>query len=280
MTLAGPNRRSAAVPMSVRILIVEDYEPFRRFVCSALGKRAELQVIGEVSDGPAAVEKAKELKPDLILLDIRLPTLDGIEVARRIHELVPESKIIFLSMEYPIDVVQKALSLGALGYVEKLSSAAEILAAVEAVCQGNPYVSLSHLPVRGDLSWAAPPSVPARSSRLAVSSIALVDLATEILSAIARLRQLNLVHRDTYHLTLKEPEDIKRLSLGSLQAFRPIRQAAADKAVIASCLRFSNSSRTRKQSFNLSFLSTISAFIESAASPYASLSFSKVSADI
>ena len=132
--------------MSVRILIVEDYEPFRRFVCSALGKRAELQVIGEVSDGPEAVEKAKELKPDLILLNIRLPTLDGIEVARRIHELVPESKIIFLSMEYSIDVVQKALSLGALGYVEKLSFAAEILAAVEAVCQGNPYVSLSCLP--------------------------------------------------------------------------------------------------------------------------------------
>ena len=134
--------------MSVRILIVEDYEPFRRFVCSALGKRAELQVIGEVSDGPEGVEKAKELKPDLILLDIRLPTLDGIEVARRIDELVPESKIVFLSMEYSIDVVQKALSLGALGYVEKLSSAAEIHAAVEAVCQGNPYVSLSCLPRR------------------------------------------------------------------------------------------------------------------------------------
>jgi DNA-binding NarL/FixJ family response regulator len=135
--------------MSVRILIVEDYEPFRRFVCSALGKRAELQIIGEVSDGPEAVEKAEELKPDLVLLDIGLPTLDGIEVARRIHELVPESKIVFLSMEHSLDVVQKALSLGGLGYIEKLSSAAEILAAVEAVCQGNRYVSLSHLPRQG-----------------------------------------------------------------------------------------------------------------------------------
>ena len=135
--------------MSVRILIVEDYEPFRRFVCSALGKRAELQIIGEVSDGPEAVEKAEELKPDLVLLDIGLPTLDGIEVARRIHELVPESKIVFLSMEHSLDVVQKALSLGGLGYIEKLSSAAEILAAVEAVCQGNRYVSLSHLPSQG-----------------------------------------------------------------------------------------------------------------------------------
>jgi len=132
--------------MSVRILIVEDYEPYRRFICSTLRKKAELQIIGEVSDGPEAVEKAEELKPDLVLLDIGLPSLDGIEVARRIHELVPDSKIVFLSMEHSLDVVQKAFELGALGYIEKLSSAANILAAVEAVCQGKRYVSLSHLP--------------------------------------------------------------------------------------------------------------------------------------
>jgi DNA-binding NarL/FixJ family response regulator len=131
--------------MSVRILIVEDYEPFRRFICSVLGRRAELQVVGEVSDGSEAVEKADELKPDLVLLDIGLPTLNGIEVARRIHRLVPESRIVFLSMESSLDVVKKTLSLGALGYIEKLSSPSEILAAVEAVCQGKRYVSLSHL---------------------------------------------------------------------------------------------------------------------------------------
>jgi DNA-binding NarL/FixJ family response regulator len=131
--------------MSVRILIVEDYEPFRRFICSVLGRRAELQVVGEVSDGSEAVEKAEELKPDLVLLDIGLPTLNGIEVARRIHRLVPESRIVFLSMESSLDVVKKTLSLGALGYIEKLSSPSEILAAVEAVCQGKRYVSLSHL---------------------------------------------------------------------------------------------------------------------------------------
>src|SRR5579862_4814208 len=112
--------------MSVRILIVEDYEPFRRFICSVLGRRAELQVVGEVSDGSEAVEKAEELKPDLVLLDIGLPTLNGIEVARRIHRLVPESRIVFLSMESSLDVVKKTLSLGALGYIEKLSSPSEI----------------------------------------------------------------------------------------------------------------------------------------------------------
>ena len=104
-----------------------------------------MQVVGEVSDGSEAVEKADELKPDLVLLDIGLPTLNGIEVARRIHRLVPESRIVFLSMESSLDVVKKTLSLGALGYIEKLSSPSEILAAVEAVCQGKRYVSLSHL---------------------------------------------------------------------------------------------------------------------------------------
>ena len=99
----------------VRILVVEDYEPFRRFVCSTLGKTPELQIIGEASDGLEAVQKAEELQPDLILLDIGLPTLNGIEAARRIRKLSPESKILFVSQESSADVVQEALSVGGTG---------------------------------------------------------------------------------------------------------------------------------------------------------------------
>jgi len=126
---------------SVRLLVVDDYEPFRRFVCSTLEKRPELQVIGEVSDGLEAVQKAAELTPDLILLDIGLPTLNGIEAARRIRKLSPESKILFLSQESSADVVHEVLSLGALGYVVKAHAGTELLAAVEAVCQGRQFVS-------------------------------------------------------------------------------------------------------------------------------------------
>ena len=74
---------------TVRVFIVDDYEPFRRFVRSTLGRRPDLQVIGEASDGLEAVRKAEELQPDLIVLDIGLPTLNGIEVARRIRKLLP-----------------------------------------------------------------------------------------------------------------------------------------------------------------------------------------------
>ena len=94
-------------------MVVEDFQSFRRFVCSKLGQKPEVQVICEVSDGLEAVQKAEELKPDLILLDIGLPTLNGIEAARRIRGLVPESKIIFSTHETSADFVQEAMRLGA-----------------------------------------------------------------------------------------------------------------------------------------------------------------------
>jgi DNA-binding NarL/FixJ family response regulator len=126
---------------SVRILVVDDFEPFRRFVRSTLQEKTELQVIREVSDGLEAVQKAEELQPDLILLDIGLPTLNGIEAARRIRKLAPESKIVFLSMESSADVMQEALSLGALGYVVKAHAERDLLDAVETVLQGRQFIS-------------------------------------------------------------------------------------------------------------------------------------------
>ena len=126
---------------SVRVLVVEDYEPFRRFVCSTLGKRPQLQIVGEVSEGLEAVRKAEELQPDLILLDVGLPTLNGIESARQIRKLSPESEILFVSQESSADVVQEAFPLAALGYVVKPHPRTELLAAVEAVCQGRRFLS-------------------------------------------------------------------------------------------------------------------------------------------
>jgi DNA-binding NarL/FixJ family response regulator len=124
----------------VRVLVVDDYEPFRRFICSTLRKRPELQIVGETSDGLEAVNKAEELQPDLIVLDIGLPSLNGIEAARRIRKVSPESKIVFVSQESSADVVQEALALGALGYVVKVHGS-ELLAAVEAVLEGRQFVS-------------------------------------------------------------------------------------------------------------------------------------------
>jgi DNA-binding NarL/FixJ family response regulator len=121
---------------SVRVLIAEDFEPFRRFLGSVLRNETGSQIICEVSDGLEAVHKAGELRPDLIFLDLGLPTLNGIEAARQILGLAPESKIIFVSMESSIDVVEEAFRLGAWGYVVKTTAASDRVAAVDAVSRG------------------------------------------------------------------------------------------------------------------------------------------------
>jgi DNA-binding NarL/FixJ family response regulator len=121
---------------AIRVLVVEDFIPFRRFVCSTLEKKRELQVIGEVSDRLEAVQKAKKLKPDLILLDIGLPTLNGIQAARQIRNLAPEAKIIFVSQESSDDMLQEALS-----YVTKTRAGSDLLPAVEAVLLEKQFVS-------------------------------------------------------------------------------------------------------------------------------------------
>ena len=125
---------------SIRVLVVEDYEPFQHFVASILQKQPELQIIRRVSDGREAVQKAQELQPDLILLDIGLPSLNGIEVAQQIRKLSPKSKILFVSQESSADIVQGALSTGAQGYVLKSDAGRELLEGVNAVLRGEQFV--------------------------------------------------------------------------------------------------------------------------------------------
>jgi DNA-binding NarL/FixJ family response regulator len=105
--------------------------------------RPQWQVIAEAADGPEAIQKAEELKPDLIVLDIGLPKLNGIEAARRIRRVSPSTKIVFLSQNNDPDVVRVALSTGALGYVQKTDVRSDLLPAIEAVLQGRQFVSSS-----------------------------------------------------------------------------------------------------------------------------------------
>ena len=111
------------------------------FACSALKEQPQLQVIGEASDGLEAVRQAQELQPDLILMDIGLPKLNGIEAAFRIHQIHPNAKILFASQNEDADVVRAALNNGAHGYVLKADAKNELLAAVEEVIRGGRFVS-------------------------------------------------------------------------------------------------------------------------------------------
>jgi DNA-binding NarL/FixJ family response regulator len=125
----------------IRVLVVDDYEDWRRRTRLLLQARRELQIVGEGSDGVEAIRKAEELGPDLILLDVGLPTLNGIEAARQIRQLSPNSKIIFVSQDNSQDVVKVALDAGALGFVYKARAGMELLPAIDAVLQGKQFVT-------------------------------------------------------------------------------------------------------------------------------------------
>jgi DNA-binding NarL/FixJ family response regulator len=112
-----------------------------------------MQVIGEASDGLNAVRKAESLKPDLVVLDIGLPTLNGIEAGRRIRKLCPECRILFLTQGSSVEVAQEAFNLGAMAYIVKADAGTDLSAALEAVCQGRRFVSKGLL----DHNWTSAP---------------------------------------------------------------------------------------------------------------------------
>jgi DNA-binding NarL/FixJ family response regulator len=123
------------------VLVVDDFKPWRDFICSLMEEVQGFEVVGRASDGSEAVQKARDLRPDLILLDIGLPTLNGIEAACRIRDVSPASKILFVSENHSVDIAEAALSTGASGYLVKSDAQTELLPAVKAVLGDKRFVS-------------------------------------------------------------------------------------------------------------------------------------------
>jgi DNA-binding NarL/FixJ family response regulator len=129
-------------PAPLTILVVEDHAAFRRFICTTLQRRPDLQIV-EAANGLEAVEMAAQRQPDLILLDLNLPILHGFEVAEQIPALAPRARLLFLSQESSSDIVRKALSLGACGYVQKISAGTDLLPGIDAALAGQRFISRS-----------------------------------------------------------------------------------------------------------------------------------------
>jgi DNA-binding NarL/FixJ family response regulator len=127
----------------IRVLLVDDHEIARRSIRSILSRQAGLDVICETADGEEAVKKAEELHPAVILLDISLPGISGIQAARQILAVSPNSRIIFVSQHDSIQTAKDALSVGAHGYVVKSDAGRDLLMAIGAVYEGRPFVSRS-----------------------------------------------------------------------------------------------------------------------------------------
>ncbi len=124
-----------------QILVVDDFLPWQQLVSKMFESEPNLKIISFASEGFEAVQKAKELQPDVILMDISLPKLSGIEAARQIRKVAPNSKILFVSTYDSLEIVEAALDTGASGYVVKVDAGKELAKAVKAVFQGKRYVS-------------------------------------------------------------------------------------------------------------------------------------------
>jgi DNA-binding NarL/FixJ family response regulator len=125
----------------IRVLTVDDHEFWRQFVASTLQTLPELQIAGEACDGLEGVQKSEELQPDLIIMDIGLPSLNGIEAARRIRKASTKPIILFLSENRSPEIAKEILRTCGSGYVVKSDAARELLPAVAAVLHGKQFIS-------------------------------------------------------------------------------------------------------------------------------------------
>jgi DNA-binding NarL/FixJ family response regulator len=127
----------------VRVLMADDQALFRRGLFVLLGSEPGIEVVAEARDGEEAIARAAELAPDVVLLDVRMPRMDGIEAARRIRELLPSTKVLMLTVSDEEDDLYEAIKAGANGYLLKEVSVEDVAAAIHAVVQGQSFISPS-----------------------------------------------------------------------------------------------------------------------------------------
>lgn len=125
----------------IRILLVDDHPIVREGIKSALSKKKNISIVGEAATGEEAMVKARKLSPDVILMDINMPGMSGLETTRRLRKSVPDSKILAVTMHENREYVLEMTQLGARGYVFKDSSPSELLRAIEAVHSGELFFS-------------------------------------------------------------------------------------------------------------------------------------------
>jgi DNA-binding NarL/FixJ family response regulator len=125
----------------LRVMVVEDHAPFRSMICKLLQRQVDVRIVGEAADGLDAIRQAEALRPDVVVLDINLPKLNGLDVAGRLRTLVPDAKLMFVTIESSLEVVEQAYSTGAHGYVYKPRALRDMVPVLDAIIRGGRFVS-------------------------------------------------------------------------------------------------------------------------------------------
>jgi two-component system nitrate/nitrite response regulator NarL len=174
MTAHSPSPRSLSRP--VRVLLADDHELVRDGIRARLRKVPELEVVGEATNGRDAVRLAAELQPDVLLMDVSMPVMNGLEAADRIRKTLPHVAVLILSIYDNPEYVRGVVQAGARGYILKDISAAEMITAITSVASGGYYFS----------SAVGPTLVGAGTSAPVADPYGLTDRERQVLTAIAR----------------------------------------------------------------------------------------------
>ena len=141
--LAPRDASAAQSPAAIRLLLADDHDILRDGLRALLGLTDDIKVVGEAHTGREAVDLAERLQPDVVLMDMSMPELDGVEACRRIRQQTPEVRVLFLTMHEAEEYFFRALRAGAAGYIIKRTAASELVAAVRAVARGDAFLSPS-----------------------------------------------------------------------------------------------------------------------------------------
>ena len=201
--------------MSIRIILVDDHEMVRRGLIAVLCEQEDLEIVGEAGDGLKAIRLAEELKPDLVVLDVEMPGLDGIETARQILKISPKSKILALSIHKEQDYVTAMFSVGASGYILKESALDELVEAIRTVDTDKKYISskLVDIVLTG-LGGNMPSAYESKLSQLTPREIEVLKLIAEgnITKKIAQILHVSPKTVDAHRQQLMKKLDIHTIA--------------------------------------------------------------------
>jgi DNA-binding NarL/FixJ family response regulator len=167
--------------MKLRILVADDHEVVRRGLCALLQSRPDWEVCGEASDGREAVEKTLDLKPEIVILDIGMPNLSGLEATRQIVRASPQIKVLILTLHDSDQIVTEVLGAGARGFLLKSDAARDLVAAVEALRRGKTYFTskVAAMVLEGYLKGGSVAPAPSGRDRLTPREREIVQLLAE-----------------------------------------------------------------------------------------------------
>jgi len=211
--------------MPFRILLADDHEVVRRGLCSLLKAQPDCEVCGEAADGREAVEKALKLKPEIVILDIGMPRLNGLEATRQILKVIPETKILILTLHDSDQVVREVLDAGARGFLLKSDAARDLVSAIEALRRDKIYFTpkVASMVLNGYLqSRSAPASGNETRGRLTPREREIVQLLAEGKSSkeVAVTLGLSVKTAETHRSNIMRKLDLHSVSDLVLYAVR------------------------------------------------------------